>query len=233
MKYFYLFLIPFFILSCKNGKRGSGNIIKQTRKISSINALNVSGPIQVIIDTGAVPKLDVESDDNIMEYVETASNNNTLTIKLKEINNLRNATIKIHLVIPALKSITASASANVHSNKTMPVNEMVIFKASSSSEINFSVNAPIIKTEASSGATIVLEGKTRELDAEGSSGSNIDLSLLKSETANASASSGSKITLFASITLKAAASSGGNIKYRGGAALLNNNISSGGSINAY
>ena len=212
--------------------RGSGNIIKETRQLAEINSVSVSGSIKVDVKTGMVPSLKVEADDNIMPYVVTNVSDKNLSIKLKGINNLRNATIHIYLVVPILNKISTSASAEVRSSEAITNSDKISFTASSGSLINVNVDAPTISADGSSGAEIILKGRTKNLTAESSSGSNVSLFSLQAENASASASSGAKISVFGSVQIKAKASSGGNVNYKGGAQSVEKNVSSGGLVSA-
>ena len=232
MKYLYFILATLTILSCRNGMRGSGNIIKETRQLAEINSVSVSGSIKVDVKTGMVPSLTVEADDNIMPYVVTNVSDKNLSIKLKGINNLRNATIHIYLVVPILNKISTSASAEVRSSEAITNSDKISFTASSGSLINVNVDAPSISADGSSGAEIILKGRTKNLTAESSSGSNVSLFSLQAENASASASSGAKISVFGSVQIKAKASSGGNVNYKGGAQSVEKNVSSGGLVSA-
>lgn len=230
MKYLYFILVTLTILSCRNGMNGSGNIIKATRQLSEFTSMSVSGSIKVEIKTGAVASLIVEADDNIMPHVITNVSDKNLSIKLKGINNLRNATVRIFLVVPTLNKISTSASAEVRSAEAITNSDKISFTASSGSLINVNVGAPSISADASSGADIILSGRTKNLSAESSSGSSVNLFGLKSENATASASSGANIDVFASIGLNASASSGAKVNYKGGTPSVVKNVSSGGSV---
>ena len=231
MKYLLLILISVSVLSCRNGMRGSGNIIKETRQLSDINSLSVSGPIKVEIKNGLTSSIIVEADDNIMPYVLTNISDKNLSIKLKGINNVRNGTINIYLVVPAVSKITTSASAEVRNTETIKNSDKLSFNASSGSLINVNIDAPSVSADASSGADIILSGRTKNLTAESSSGSKVNLFSLQAENATASASSGADVYVSASVGVNANASSGGNIKYKGGAPSVVKNVSSGGSVN--
>lgn len=231
MKYLYVILIAATIVSCRNGVSGSGNIIKATRQLSEFTSMSVSGSIKVEIKTGAVASLIVEADDNIMPHVITNVSDKNLSIKLKGINNLRNATVRIYMVVPALNKISTSASAEVRSDEAITNSDKISFTASSGSLINVNVDAPSVSAGGSSGADIILTGRTKNLSAESSSGSSVNLFGLKAEHATASASSGGDIDIFASVGLNASASSGANVNYKGGATSVVKNASSGGSVN--
>ncbi|MBC7652240.1 MAG: DUF2807 domain-containing protein [Deinococcales bacterium] len=231
MKYLCVILIAATIVSCRNGVTGSGNIIKDTRQLSEFTSMSVSGSIKVELKTGALASLIVEADDNIIPYIITNVSDKNLSIKLKGINNLRNATVRIFLVVPTLNKISTSASAEVRSAEAVTNYDKISFTASSGSLINVNVSAPSISADGSSGADIILSGRTKNLSAESSSGSSVNLFGLKSENATASASSGADIDIFASIGLNASASSGARVNYKGGATSVVKNISSGGSVN--
>lgn len=231
MKYLYLILISATIVSCRNGVRGSGNIIKDTRQLSEFTSMIVSGSIKVDVKIGAVASLIVEADDNIMPSVITKVTDRNLSIKLKGINNLKNATVRIYLVVPTLNKISTSASAEVRSDEVITNFEKISLTASSGSLINVNVDAPSVTADGSSGADITLTGRTKNLNVESSSGSSVNLFGLKAENATASASSGADIDIFASMGLNANASSGGSVNYKGGATSVVKNVSSGGSVN--
>ena len=231
MKYLYVILIAATIVSCRNGVSGSGNIIKDTRQLTEFTSMSVSGSIKVEVKTGAVASLIVEADDNIMPHVITKVSDKNLSIKLKGINNLRDATVRIYMVVPTLNKISTSASAEVRSEEAITNSDKISLSASSGSLINVNVDAPSISAGGSSGADIILTGRTKNLSAESSSGSSVNLFGLKAENAIASASSGADIDIFASMGLNASASSGGNVNYKGGATSVVKNVSSGGSVN--
>lgn len=231
MKYLLIIFSIVLIASCRNGITGSGNIITETRNVAAFTSISVSGSIKVNVKMGATTSVIVEADDNIMPKVISKVSGNNLTLKLEGINNLRNATVHINITVPMLNKVTTSASAEVSSTEVITSADKISCSASSASSIKMDVDAPTIFADGSSGADITLTGRTKNLTAESSSGSDVNLIGLQAENVTASASSGAEISLFASLGLKANASSGGNINYKGGAASVVKNVSSGGSVN--
>lgn len=218
--------------ACNHTKRGSGNIIKETRTVKSFDGISASGSLEVDIKSGPVATVIVETDDNIMPFVETNVSNNILKIKLRDINNLRNSTVYVHIVNPEFKSISSSASAEISADEEIANADKITLKASSGSSMNLQLNAPFVAGEASSGAEINAKGKTKNVNSSSSSGASINFSDLQAETGKASVSSGASISLFTSLSLEANASSGGEINYKGGAGSVQKKVSSGGSVNA-
>ena len=229
MKYLLLCLfIPVFA-GCINSKTGSGNIISNTRNVAAFNAISASGSVNVTVQNGPQSVV-VETDDNIMRNVETTVSGNTLKIRLKNNNNLRNSTVNVYITAPVLKDIDASASAEIESKGSITSDSEIELKASSGSKIQMDLDAPSVKADASSGGSVIVSGRTRNLTAKSSSGSNVNALLLKAENATANASSGGSVKVSASISVKAEASSGATVKYTGGATEVKKNESSGGSV---
>ena len=229
MKYLTLFILVIIFAGCANSKTGSGNIISNTRNVAAFNAISASGSVNVTLQKGPQAVV-VESDDNIMRYVETTVSDNTLKIRLKNINNLRNATVNVYITAPVLKDIDASASAEIESKGSITSDSEIELKASSGSKIQMDLDAPSVKADASSGGSVIVSGRTRNLTAKSSSGSNVNALSLKAENATANASSGGSVRVSASISVKAEASSGATVKYTGGATEVKKSESSGGSV---
>jgi hypothetical protein len=229
----YLSIISFILVfsACRyNSRTGSGNIISQTRSLTAFSGVHASGDVHVELQNGSSQSIVVEADDNIISYVETIVSGNILKVRLKDINNLRNATINVIIIAPVIKEIHASASAEISGKNTIISDDKEKIVASSGSKINLQVDVPSVSASASSGANINVSGKTRDTDAEASSGAEVNASGLLAETATASASSGASVKIFGSISINASASSGGNVKYSGGASNIKKNESSGGSV---
>ena len=64
--------------------KGSGNIIIEDRKVSGFDKILVTGVGKVIITQGDSESLSIETDENLMEYIETKVNGNTLEIGFKD-----------------------------------------------------------------------------------------------------------------------------------------------------
>jgi hypothetical protein len=60
--------------------RGSGDVIEVERKVSGFDKILVSGAGTVIVTQGETESLTIETDDNLMEYIETEVRGKTLEI---------------------------------------------------------------------------------------------------------------------------------------------------------
>jgi hypothetical protein len=218
------------LFSSCNYTSGSGNIVTEKRTVGQFTGLNVSNAFEVEVKIGPVQEVTVEADDNLIKYVRTEVSGNTLKIRTEDLNNLNNAHLKVHITTPELKSVTASAAAEVKVLDLVKGAGTLNFDASSAAEIEAEVDAPEVNAGASSGSSVRLSGKTKNYKAEASSGSSIKTKDLLAENTNISVSSGADADVYASVSLVADASSGGDINYHG-AASVKQSTSSGGSVN--
>ena len=231
MKYLSFLAIIILATACHT-KTGSGNIITEKRSTESFIAVSAAGPVHVDIKTGDVESVTVEADDNLLSYVETKVSGNTLQVRLRGINSLRNATINIHIIAPELRGLNASAGSSILAKDTIVSPGHLELKASGGAEVKLQADAPAVSAEASSGGTITATGRTKEITANAGSGATVNVSGLHAENATASGSSGGSVKVYGSVSLDVTASSGGEVKYSGGAPALKKNESSGGSISA-
>ncbi|MEO5984611.1 MAG: head GIN domain-containing protein [Ferruginibacter sp.] len=225
-------IIPFiiactlFLLGC-NYKKGSGNIVSEKRQTTSFKSVKVSGDFEVMIKKGDNEEVIIEADDNLVNNIETKVVKGQLRIRTKD-DNLRNSHFKATVTAPYINDIRASASACVTSN-SLDSPDAIELHASSASIITAVVNAPVVTGVSSSGAELVLSGRTKNFKGSVSSGADIKAKNLLSETTIIKASSGGYARVHASILLNASASSGAEIIYTGGANVVQN-ASSGGEI---
>lgn len=229
MKKLLIIFLAFSVLAGCRMKRGSGNIVTEKRNTGSFKGISVGGGFNVELKTGATEVI-VESDDNIIKYIETEVENGQLKVRLSHINNLSDAHLKVYISSPEINDIEASASADIEAKDVLKSGGTMELHSSSGSNINAKLDAPEIIANASSGGGIDLSGRTRDLKATSSSGSTIDAKELLSENTTANVSSGATAHVHASLSLDATASSGGHITYRGGAVNVKKSESSGGGV---
>lgn len=67
-----------------NTVAGSGNVITENREVSGFTAVSLQGMGEVIIDQTGSESLSITADDNIMPYLETVVNGDTLIIRTTE-----------------------------------------------------------------------------------------------------------------------------------------------------
>ncbi len=215
------------LFSCRPSIRGSGNIITQKRTVGNFKGLSAATSIEVDVKIGSTYEVTVEADDNVVDYIKTEVVGGTLKIRYADNTSLRNANVTVHITVPTLEKLSASSSAKIVVDGILTNTSKIEFDASSSAEIEATVDAPQIAADANSSADITLKGKTQNFKVEVSSSADINAEDLLTENTTAEASSSGTAHVHASIKLDGKATSSGLVKYRGGAAVTKSESSSG------
>lgn len=210
-------------------KEGNGNLVKETKTITSFDAIDVSNAINVFVKMGEKENIEIEADDNIQEYINAEVENGTLQIYIEQGIKIKNSKTNVYVTAVNLEGVNASASAYVSILDTIKTKS---FKCNVSSAANVDVNLDTenFNAEASSAGAIEVKGKTDDAYLNASSAGNIEADYFEAQSCNANASSGADIKAWAAESLTADASSGGSISYKGLPTKLKKNSSSGGTI---
>lgn len=224
---FLTFIFLSLVFSGCSVHTGSGRFITKNIDAEIFTEVDISGPYQVEIKKGNNYSVQLETDDNLMKLTDVSVRNKKLVARIDG-HSYRNAHFKLVITAPEIQIIKGSASADFDSGELTSKDKIEI-RLSSSASFNGNADAPEIELRTSSAGRIGIQGRTRKLLAEASSGSHIDAGNLLSETTTAKASSGSSVSVYASVKLDASASSGGNVQYRGNAA-VDQHESSGGNV---
>jgi Putative auto-transporter adhesin, head GIN domain len=99
-----------FLAGC--GTPGSGTAGRQTRQISGIRAVELTGNGLLSIEQTGVESLTVETDDNLLDHVSSDVVDGTLVLEVDGIINPTDA-ITYELTVADLEGITLTGSGNV------------------------------------------------------------------------------------------------------------------------
>jgi hypothetical protein len=207
------------VFSSCDQRTGSGNIITERRQTGNFTGIEVGGAFEVEIKTGPVTEVVVESDDNIIKYIETNVSGNVLEIKTNHSMGFNNAHYKVFITAPAINSIEASGAANIKAKDQLKSSDKISFDISGAAEVNASVDAPEVEVEISGAGNMELGGRTRSYKAKVTGSGDLKAADLLSENADVDVSGAGSAKVHASVSLKAEASGAGNISYKGGASV--------------
>ena len=203
---------------------GNGNVVIEQREVSqNFNKIKVSNTIEVEIVQAPDYEITVEADDNIIPYILTEVNGNTLNIKLDGIfiSNIKKA--KVYVKMPEITDLRASASSEIETKTPIRCDDLVI-KSSSSADIKLAqITANSIIAEASSSSDIKI-GKAYVIEFRGASSSaaDIDVEYIEADNIDLTSSSSSEIEIKGkALNLHIDASSASTIKTK---ELLVNNV---------
>lgn len=218
-----------FVLSMDHVK-ASGDVVKEIRGAENYTSISVSSGLKAIVSQTGNYSVEIEANENFMEYIIVEVKENTLYLKVENGKNLTGGTKNIYVEIDAIKNIGVSSGAKVKSEGILKGSNMEV-NASSGAHADLHIDSEDIDVNASSGAHIDIKGKTsNQLDADASSGAKITASEFNGIELDANVSSGAHINVGHFEKINADASSGGHISYSGDPEEIDVNKSSGGNV---
>ncbi len=211
------------------GEKGNGNVV-QEKRLSGIDfdKISSSAGTDVYITQGNINEIIVETDENLLAYLQTDISNGELRISTSQKMG-RATTRKVYVTFKEIKALSASSGSEVV-GKSIVKSEDLSLSTSSGADISVEILSRNLTAKASSGSEIKIRGKASNFIGKASSGSEISAEKLEVISATAQASSGAEIKIAVKENLDAKASSGGSIRYAGDPQILNANKSSSGSV---
>lgn len=216
-QFLFLFLSATLVSGC-HFKKGSGHIISQKRDTPSFKGVAAGGAFEVEIKIGNLTEVIVESDDNLIAFIDTKVENDVLKISTRT-NNINSGHFKVYVTTPEINFIKGSGASTIKAVDQLSNANKISFEASGASTIIAAVDAPSIDAEASGSSKIELNGRTRQYNAAAEGSSDIKSSQLQSENTIIKASGASSVHSHASLSIAVEASGASNVYYRGGAVL--------------
>ena len=234
MKFLLAFLLSVSFFSCRfigaEKVNGDGNVVSQSRKGGNFEAIEVSGSFKIDLRQGAASSVDVNTDQNLQEYVDVYIENNTLYVKEKEGYNLRpSEEIKVSVVAPMITAVDLSGSCNL-TGGTFRTNKEFSISVSGAGEVHMNIEAPKVHTDISGSGIIELGGQVKQFEAEISGSGDMRCSSLEAEDVMLDLSGAAEADVWASKTLDIQASGAATINYKGNPS-VKQSISGAGSVN--
>lgn len=96
-------------------EKGSGNLASEAREVSAFHAIEVGGVFQVEITVGKEHGVEVEADDNLLQYIKTEVRRGVLEIKTTR--GIKSANpIRVRVTAQDIDDLEVSGAANVTLN---------------------------------------------------------------------------------------------------------------------
>lgn len=208
--------------SCWNvfGKRvhGNGAITTQTRDISGYNSIDVSGDFDVYVKQDSVSSVKIETDENLLGYINVRTEGTVLKIYPRDNYNLRpSGSIKVYVSGPEFNRFEASGACDYYSENKISNPENISLDLSGACDAKMELNAPAISAEISGAGSVTLKGEAKELKVDGSGSSHFRCFDLMAENVSVDISGAGDAEVFASVKLAVDVSGAGSVKYKGNA----------------
>ena len=173
--------------------RGSGNIVTERREVSGFKSVDVGGVFQVEIVAQKEFSVEVEADDNLLQYIKTDVRNGVLYIETsKKISPT--GPIRVRVNAPEIENLDVSGVANVTAND---------------------IKTSEFGIDSSGASKVKVSGEAGKLTVDVSGATKIDAESLQVGDANVDASGASNVMLRVSGELRAEASGASKVIYTG------------------
>ena len=217
------------IVSCNViGEMGSGNVIREERKVSSFNGIDVSGAFDIKLTQGTTNSVIVEADDNLMALIRTEVRGNTLVIDNKKPIS-HSKSLKVFITFTELKTIDLSGAVNIESQGKLTMPELSI-SGSGASDGKLDMDVQRLGIDCSGGSKLRLTGSAKDVDVEVSGAVDLFAFDFPAENYKLSISGAGKAEINVSKNLKVDISGAASVRYKGTPTGIYQDISGAGSI---
>jgi hypothetical protein len=211
--------------------RGNGNWKTEERSVSSFDAVEAHGAIDVYVSQGTSSSVKIEADENLQNYIEVFVSGSKLVVRNKSGYNLKPTNdMRVHVTAPLYKKIDVSGACDIVGQTKLTNAEPIELEVSGAGKIEMDINAPKVGVRMSGAGNVKLSGETKDFDVDLSGASDAKCFDLKSENTKVEISGAGDAEVFASVQLDARVSGAGSVKYKGNAASVNQKVSGAGSV---
>jgi hypothetical protein len=224
-----LFTIVILLASCSVlGERGNGNVIKQERKVSAFDAIDVSGAFDVYLSLGSSQSVFIEADENLQPLIRAEVSGNTLRIDNKKpIHDAKS--LKVYITVTDLKRIELSGAVDLQSENKLTLNELAV-EISGATDANLDIAVQKLEINSSGGSKLKFSGMANKVDMDISGAVDIHAFDLMAEIVNIDISGAGDAEVTATKELYADISGAASVRYKGDPAKIDSNVSGAGSV---
>jgi len=211
--------------------KGSGKVVTAVRSVSGFNRIDLSGIGQLFIEVGEEEALDIEAEDNLLQYIETDVSGDTLTIGIKSGTSIQpTREINYYLTVIDLESISVSGAGNVQTDALSSSDFLIRISGAGNIDIE-RLDANNLDVNISGLGNLDINGgqvDTQDIDISGSG--NFDAVEMESSEAGIHLSGLGGASVWVTGKLDADISGAGSVKYKGNPT-VKSNVTGLGSIN--
>jgi hypothetical protein len=195
---------------------GNGNIITQSRNISKATKVKLAGSFDVELTPGAVTKVEVVGDDNILPFIYTVEKDGFLVVKSKDYLTYNSTEgIKIKITTPQLENLQLAGSGNIIGQGKFTGSDKLVLKIAGSGDIKLEINTPKIESDIAGSGSINLTGETKEESIKIAGSGDYLTEGLMAENATVRIAGQGDVKVFASTTLDIHIAGSGTVYYKG------------------
>jgi hypothetical protein len=206
--------------------RGNGTILLESRDVASFAGIEIQGSGLVQFSLGPTRQVTIESDENILPYLETEVRNGILVLSTRPGTSINPTLLVYRITAPGLRSVDIEGSGDFQLETPLETDRLAIaIEGSGSLDCEISVDDLDIRISGS--GDVALGGSARNAQLEIAGSGDIEAAALQCVDAGVVIRGSGSATLQASGTLDVVISGSGSVFYRGGAKVLLSDTGSG------
>lgn len=200
--------------------RGNGKIVSQSREVSNIKGIDVSGGFVVELTQGSNEGVRLEAEENLMGNIKTEVRNGILHI-YNDRGISTSKGMKAYVTLKELEKINISGGVKVTGNSTFASPSLKL-DMSGGSSVKLAVDTKEVKADMSGASKIELIGKADVLQMDMSGASKVNASELEARDVRVQASGASNAKVYAQEALDITASGASAVHYKGSPSITSN-----------
>jgi len=199
--------------SCDETLLGSGKLIREVREVKAFDAINVSGGMRVYVTQGSTERLEIEADDNLLQYIDSYVRGGTLYLETRDLG-IRNATMRAYITVRNLERMNASGAVKITGESPLEFKRLTL-EVSGASDIDMEVYGNRIGLKVSGAGKTNLRGEVDNANIRLSGASKLNAEALYTNKMEVAISGAGLARVNVKDELIASISGAGSIRYHG------------------
>lgn len=214
----------------KNRVKGSGKVTTTNITTAAYDEVSVVGSLTAVLVSGKEGALSITADDNLHEFVDVASNDGKLVIKIKNgVSYSSKNDIVVTVPFSEISTISLTGSGDVLAKNTIKGNALTV-KVTGSGDMVLMTEATGIDAKVTGSGDMKLSGKVENLEVKVSGSGNFEGYELNAANTQAYVSGSGDAQVSASTSIKARVNGSGDIRYKGNPATIDKKIMGSGTV---
>jgi len=231
LKLLVVLILAVFLISACGARyiQGSGNLITEEREVSGFDGLNLAGYGEVIITQSDEESLTIETDENLMQYIQTEVRNNTLYIEFTDkIIPDPSLSITFNLSVTNLESLELAGAGSFDIKSLETPSLGILFDGAGNIKLG-SLSADELTVQLNGAGSINAAGEVVKQDVTISGAGRYSTPDLKSSQADVLVEGLGQVEIWVTDTLTVNIEGAGSVNYYGSPSVTQN-VEGAGSI---
>jgi hypothetical protein len=211
----FFLALTFLFSSCDIGPgiEGDGNVVTQSRTVSTFDKIDVSGSFTMILKQGDKESVDIVADENLHDIINTEVVGKTLIIDAD--HNIRRARSKVvYITFVDLDEIEIAGAITLKNDSPLHVGQLFL-TGRGASTIDIEMVTNILDAKFSGANTVSLAGEAGQFNIRLSGASTLNAFEFSADEMEINVSGASDARITANKKLKVSISGAGSIVYQG------------------